>query len=164
MQQFAAQISSKLLDQMGVWHMRQGVVIATGAKLYEVEGACSGITSLLTTLACVLFYCLYYRIHWLRATLLTASSVFWVLINNITRIIIVAYSGAKWDIDLAHGLPHQIIGFVLFALTLVFLWSTDRLLMFFGQSDLPRRRFEPLANALPSSNTERSFQIGGAFF
>lgn len=164
LQIFAAKVSSKLLDQMGVFHMLNGVVISIGTKVYEVEGACSGISSLLSTLACVLFYVFYFQIHWLRATLLTLSAMFWVLVNNVLRIIGITAVGTKLGIDLSTGLPHQLFGLLLFALTLVFLWSTDRLLMFFGRSDEPKRRHEP-AKVPPTETTrEQAMSLSGAFY
>jgi exosortase/archaeosortase family protein len=116
-----------------------------------VEQGCSGISSLLSTLACVLFYVLWNRISWIRGSLLTLSSIFWVLVNNITRIVGITFFGVGFNLfgnnitlNLSEGAPHQIFGIVLFLLTLFMLWSTDRFLMFLGQSDLPKRRTEPM--------------------
>lgn len=166
LQVFASKLSSKILDLIGVFHNLNGVIIEVGAKRYEVENACSGISSLLTTLACVLFYCLWFRIHWLRATVLTLASVGWVLLNNTARIVAMAYFDVEWGINLLTGLPHQIFGMFLFALTLFFIWSMDRLLMFLGRSDLLRRRYEGIdANAQAMQASVQSFaDLPGAWY
>lgn len=142
LQVFASKLSSKILDLMGVYHNLAGVTIEIGRKQFEVENACSGISSLLSTLACVLFYVLWCKVHWLRGILLTLISLGWVLLNNTFRIVLIAYFWTNWGIELSEGLPHQILGLLLFAVTLFFIWSTDRLLMFFGRSDANQRRFE----------------------
>lgn len=146
LQWFASKLSSKLLDQMGVFHYLTGVAIDVGRPpLLFVENACSGISSLITTLACVLFYVIYCKVHWLRGLLLTLSGVVWVMVNNAMRIIGIAYFRVRWDIDLTSGFPHFMVGIFLFALTVLLLWSTDRLLMFLGRSDPSRLRYEPIA-------------------
>lgn len=152
LQVVASKAASKILDQMGVFHNLNGVTIEVGKNTYLVEEACSGISSLLSTLACVLFYVFWFQIHWLRGTVLTLSAVFWVLVNNVARIIAITFFGVGFTVlgrffsfDLASGFGHFLLGIVLFALTLGLLWSTDRFLMFLGRSDLPRRRHEPLA-------------------
>lgn len=158
LQKFAAKLSSRILDLMGVMHNLAGVTIEVGKNRFEVENACSGISSLLSTLACVGFYVLWFRIHWLRASILILASVFWVLINNMARIVSITYFEVNWGINLSRGLPHQILGMLLFAVTLLLIWSTDRLLMFIGRSSLPVRRFEPL-NASPAA-LESGFRMG----
>jgi exosortase/archaeosortase family protein len=76
--------------------------------------------------------------HWLRGILLVAAAVFWVLIANIVRVVSIVYLDsrfqleAKYNIDLLHGWAHGTLGLVLFALVLVLLASTDRLLLFLG--------------------------------
>lgn len=164
LQVLAASVSSKLLDVFNVFHLLSGVVISVGERKYEVEGACSGISSLLSTLACVLFYVLYFRLHWLRSILLIMSAVLWVMVNNVLRIIGITAAGTLWNIDLSRGIPHQIFGMFLFGLTLLFLWSTDRLLMFFGRSTDPQRRFEPSPVAPSESSISSAFSMSGAYY
>jgi exosortase len=154
LQIFASKLSSKLLDQMGVYHYLTGTVIDIGKPPpLGIADACSGISSLLTTLACVLFYVIYNRVHWLRGILLTLSGMFWVIVNNTLRIITIAYFRVRWNLDLSTGFSHFLLGILLFGLTLLLLWSSDRFLMFLGRSDATRRRYEPAAI---SSNTASS--------
>ena len=68
-----------------------GVIIEVGDKKYEIERACSGISSLLSVLACTLFYVFWTGAHWVRGTALVLSSVFWVLIANVLRVVIIVF-------------------------------------------------------------------------
>jgi exosortase len=167
LQVFASKVSSKILDQMGVYHYLTGVVIDVGKPPpLEIENACTGISSLLTTLACVLFYVIYCRVHWLRATLLTLSGIVWVLVNNSLRIISIGYFRVRWNFDLSAGFPHFLLGLLLFALTLLLLWSTDRLLMFAGRSDETRRRYDPITISAETAHNGLSslLNLGHAFY
>ena len=166
LQFLAAKASSRVLDYIGVKHHLVGVSIEVGEKSFMVEQGCSGISSLLSTLACVLFYVLWYRISWLRGSLLTLSSIFWVLFNNITRIVGITFFGVGFTVlgrffslNLSEGIPHQIFGVLLFLMTLFMLWSTDRFLMFLGQSSLPERRTAPLPMTADNAESGWRFAI-----
>lgn len=145
LQRLMAWFSSRLLDFVGVYHsMAPGtVVINIAGKAYLVEEACSGIHSLLSVLACTLFYVLWFKIHWLRATLLMLAAVFWVLIANVIRVFCITYFGSRFGINLGSGWKHEVLGILLFGLALALLFSTDRFLMFLGNSDPLRPRTLP---------------------
>jgi exosortase/archaeosortase family protein len=125
---------SYVLDYFGVLHLLSGNLIEIAGKRYFVEEACSGINSLLSVLACTVFYVFWAKAHWLRGILLIAAAIFWVLVANITRVVTIVYFDSRFGIDLLHGWPHAVLGFILFGLVLLLLASTDRLLMFLGTS------------------------------
>src|SRR5207302_1165259 len=50
LQTYTSKAASRILDQIGVFHAMNGVVVEVGDKKYEVERACSGISSLLSVL------------------------------------------------------------------------------------------------------------------
>lgn len=174
LQVIASRVSSEVLDFLGVFHNLAGVTIQVGKQSYEVANACSGISSLLTTLAIVLFYVLRYRVHWLRGTVLTLSAFFWVLVNNILRIVGMVFFDVGFNVFgrniqfnmKPEGWLHYPFGALLFALTLFLLWSTDRFLMFLGRSDVPRRRFEPLelTPQVRQSRWETALGLAGAWY
>jgi exosortase len=132
LQTLTAKCSSRVLDYVGVFHTLSGHTVEVAGKSYFVEEACSGIHSLLSVLAVTLFYVLWAHCHWLRAVLLGLAAVFWVVAANIARIVAIVYVDARWKVDLSQGAWHFVFGFVLFALTLAVLASTDRLLLFLG--------------------------------
>src|SRR5205085_11100708 len=101
LQVYTSKTASRILDLMGVFHAINGVVIEVGDKKYEIEHACSGISSLLSVLACTLFYVFWMGAHWLRGTVLLLSSVFWVLMANVLRVVIIVFVDTHFEIDLS---------------------------------------------------------------
>lgn len=134
LQTLTSKCANYILDYLGVLHLMSGNVIEIGGKRYFVEQACSGINSLLSVLACTLFFVFWARPHWLRGLLLLAAAVFWVIIANITRVVTIVYFDSRFGIDLLKDPQHALLGFVLFALVLLLLVSTDRFLLFIGTS------------------------------
>lgn len=158
LQSLTSKSASRILDLIPVYHSLNGVIVESAGKKFEVERACSGISSLLSIIACTLFYVLYFNAHWLRATLLLAAAIFWVLVNNITRVFLIVffYSRYEWDLtdDSWPWKVHTLLGLGLFIITLVLLWSTDCLLRFFGSAISwgdreKRRKIVPAAEPQP---------------
>jgi exosortase len=132
-------VSGHILDRVGVLHFRDGNAFDTGSRQYGVERACSGINSLFSALAVTLFCVLYFGAHWLRTILLFVSLVVWVMVANITRVTLIVWLDNRFGIDLTKDTwdwskrsfyQHQILGFVLFAMILGLLYSTNQLLKF----------------------------------
>jgi exosortase len=161
--------SSAVLDLLGVFHVMEGNVVEVGGRRLLVEEACAGITSLLSVLACTLFFVLLARRPPLRASLLILAAVAWVLVANTARVVAVAWLSARWGINLADGWRHDALGMLLFALALVMIWSTDRLLVFLSRSrtgtasaiaDLretaPERTWPVIASEQPAGTLRRA--------
>ena len=71
-----------------------------------------------------------------RAAFLVASAVFWALLINTLRILLIPYLDVNFEIDLAHGLAHDLLGWGVLAIGVLLLLSTDQLLLFaFGPVD-----------------------------
>ena len=88
------------------------------------------MNSLFSVVGCTLFFVFVNRGSlWLAAVLLI-SAIAWVLAANVLRVVAVAYLGTIYQLDLGVGWKHEILGFLLFGLALVMVWSTDRLLVF----------------------------------
>jgi exosortase len=134
LQYLTGRVSSHVLDFIGVYHYMSGNVVEAAGKRYMVEEACSGIHSLFSILACTVFYILWARVHWLRAACLILAAVFWVMVQNVSRVVLIAFVGNRWNIDLSTGWQHYALDFVLFGISLLLLASTDRFLRFLGES------------------------------
>ena len=132
LQGFATHWSSQVLDRLGVLHVVEGNVISLVDRQLFVEQACSGINSLFTLVLGTLFIAAWTRSRPLRAVVLVAASVVVVLTGNIARIVIIAYTAARWQIDLSEGWPHTLLGIVLYIGMLGLVFSTDRLLSLLG--------------------------------
>lgn len=133
LQKLTSKAGSSLLDLTGIYHNIRGNVLEVAGKKYFVEEACSGVNSLMSVLACTVFFVLFYRTHWVRAILLILAAVFWVVLANIARVYLITFLDTQFAIDLTSGIPHEILGMALFGLTLGLLWSTDRLILFFAR-------------------------------
>lgn len=152
-----AQWSSRILDLIGIHHVMQGNVVALPSKRLLVEEACSGINSLFAMLTCTLFFVLWNRRPFTRAVLLVISSVAWVLMANVLRVVCVAYAQDRYGFNLVEGWPHEILGWTLFTLMLVMIWSTDRFLTFLNPMDWIRRRAMPrdARRVAPAAESEK---------
>src|SRR5262249_1081986 len=125
-------------------------------KRLMVEEACSGINSLFAMLACALFFVIWARRPVVRGTLLVLAAVGWVLLANIARVVIIAVAHTRFGWDLVAGGPPDLRGWGLFAITLLLIWSTDRLLMFFDPSGWFRRRDAFATPAAPTASAGRT--------
>ncbi len=130
LQSLTARWASAALDVVGVYHVMAGNVVEVGGRRLLVEEACSGVNSLFSTLACTLFYVFFVRRPPVRAVLLLAAAVGWVLAANVVRVAAIAFLAARWGIDLSEGWRHETLGAGLFVAVLGLVWSTDRLLLF----------------------------------
>lgn len=128
LQSRTARWSSRVLDQVSVYHVMHGNVVSVPQKQLMVEEACSGINSLFAMLACTFFFVLWARRPIIRAVLLVLAAVGWVLLANVLRVVTIAFAHTRWGFNLAEGWPHEVLGAFLFALMLGMIWSTDRLL------------------------------------
>jgi exosortase len=131
LQSLTAALASSVLDLFGVYHHLLGNVVDIAGRRYFVAEACSGIHSLLATLACTLFYILWQQRHWLHASLLLVAAVGWVLFENVTRVAGVVLITNRLDVDVTGGWRHDLLSALLFCATLGLTWSADRLLLFF---------------------------------
>jgi exosortase len=127
----SARWSSSVLDVLGIAHVPAGNVIEIARQRLLVEEACSGIHSLLAVITCTLFFTLWFRYGLVRTLLLLAAAVWWVLLANVARVVLLAAVSSSWGIDLSHGWRHEALGLLLFALVLALTLSTDCLLRFF---------------------------------
>lgn len=146
LQKFTAQWSSVVLDMLNVLHFMQGNVVEISEKRLLVEEACSGIHSLFATLACTIFFVMWVGRPIIRSILLILSSVFWVVVCNVARVVIVTTVDVYTPVNLTEGLPHEILSLVIFAAILGLVFSTDRLLLFLSPKFLFSKRREEFAS------------------
>jgi exosortase len=131
LQTVATRWASGVLDLIGLRHAVLGVVLKLPEKSFFVEEACSGIHSFFAALACTIFYAFYLRLRFHRTLALAAVAVFWVIVANAVRVILVAVLTTQWGLPVTEGWAHEALGLVLFVVILVLIVSTDRLLLFF---------------------------------
>jgi len=123
------QWSSIVLDQIGILHQVYANVIELPGKSLFIADACSGIHSLYVLLAVGLFVSAWYRRSMVHLAFLLVSTFGWVLIENVARIVSVAFAWTK-GYDLSIGWPHFALGIVLFVISSALIFSTDQFLAF----------------------------------
>ncbi|HQR08669.1 MAG TPA: exosortase U [Gemmatales bacterium] len=120
-----------VLDVFGIVHVMEGnVVIVPPYNQLLVEEACSGIHSFFAIITCALFFVFWFGRPIAHAILLIIGSICWVLAANCARVVLIAVAQVRFNVDLAHGLRHDILGFVIFLFLVLLTLSLDRLLCF----------------------------------
>ncbi len=127
MQKVASLFAGCLLNMMGVMHFQQGVVLVLVGKSFMAEEACSGIRSLFSSLAAVIFLGLMNRYHWVRHLLNILQTVLWVIVYNAFRIAVVVFVEENFEFSIAEGWSHELFGYVIFFVIFGTVLSTDRL-------------------------------------
>lgn len=130
LQQWSAQITSVLLDLVGVVHDMPGTILITPERSWGVEEACSGVQSFFTLLFASVFMAVWFRRTALRAVVLVSSSVFWALTMNTLRIFLIPVAHVTIDWDLSTGWQHTALGYLTLILGILMIWSTDQFLEF----------------------------------
>ena len=136
LQRVSAYCTSRLLDLYGLGHYMNGTVIQVpGREHYGIEAACSGVQSFFTLMFIAVLFIVVFRRPFFRATLLLVSAVFWALFMNTVRIFLIPVLD-QFDINVAHGFPHALLGWGTLAVGVLLLLSTDQFMTFmFGPVD-----------------------------
>ncbi len=136
LQSITSEFASALLDLFGVNHFLDGNKISLVDKQFFVEEACSGVQSLFTLLFLTLAFIVVMRKSVFRAAVLLLVSVFWAGFMNTVRVIAVVFAHDRFGANLADGLPHEILGYVVLIIAASMIVSFDLFLTFlFGKGD-----------------------------
>lgn len=128
LQGLTSRLSSQFLDVLAINHVLHGHVIRIPGKHFLVEEACSGIQSLFTLIAGVAVTLILVKRRLLHSLLLTLAAAFWACAINTFRVSSVVIAWTWFGINISTGIPHEILGIILFALAIGMLISTDSLL------------------------------------
>jgi exosortase len=139
LQLLASQLSTSLLDFVGVPVLRQGNLIVLAAMPLDVAEACSGIRSLLTlvTLSIIYGYLMETRI-WVRVALACCAVPIAVAANSV-RIFGTGLLVQYWDPDKAEGFFHTFSGWLIFVVALVMLFAVHRIICLFWKDPQPKK-------------------------
>ena len=130
LQPLTTEASSRLLDLIGVPHVREGNLVTIPGKRLFVDESCSGIHSLYSGLACTAFLAIWLRRSPLHALLLLIGAVGCVVAANVGRVTMIAFLEARWQMPVSEGWLHELAGWLAFAGALALIASTDALLLF----------------------------------
>lgn len=125
------ELASVCLDVFGVPHAVAGNIIQLSGRELFVAEACSGIQSVFTLafLACVLVAWNRRRL-WLTPLYLVIAGLLAVA-GNVLRVTTVALAESLWEMDLADGWRHDLLGYVALAIAAMLLVSFDQLIAMF---------------------------------
>ena len=148
LRELAVNWSSRLLDVYSVVHYLSGNVIELPQQKLLVEEACSGINSVLLTLAVCLFYLLWRRRSVVRILICLPYALATVLLGNVFRITLGAGLKFYYGIDILSGWRHESLGLFLVGLYMVMILSLDEWMNFLT-APVRQRTFRPQAPAAP---------------
>jgi exosortase len=113
---FAAQISTAIVNSLGVAAIRQGSVIKTAHSYVIVEDPCSGIRSLVALIALGALMAYFSQLSRPRRVALFLSSIPIAVATNIIRIVAVTMASEMYGGKFASGAFHDTMGIVVFVL------------------------------------------------
>src|SRR5690606_33803049 len=116
---------------LAIEHLADGNVLLFPHASLFVEEACSGVVSLLAIVACGGILAVWWRRSLIHAACLIVTAVFLAGAMNVVRVVTIALALEKAGVNLSTGWRHETLGLVVFAVSLVGLFSLDRLLSFF---------------------------------
>ena len=135
----AARLSQGWLDAMQVLHVVQGTIVATPAKRFFVDDACSGTNTLMVAICVALILSSFNKRSWVHAAVLLVTAGLLSVASNVLRICLVIGSSHFWGWELDHGWVHDAVGVVFFLLDLLLIWSADHGLHFLFNSSHHRK-------------------------
>ena len=130
MQRITTELSSTALDTIGIEHLAEGNILLFPTASLFVEEACSGIVSLLAIVACGGILAVWWRRSIVHSLLLVATGILLAGAMNTVRVVVIAVALDSYDVDLSTGWRHDTLGLLIFATSLLALFSADRLLYF----------------------------------
>jgi|694.fasta_scaffold64651_4 exosortase len=121
---------SRMMDVLGIVHVRSGNIMEIAAKPLFVEEACSGVDSQYALMAVAGVLLLIGRASlWVSmATIVTVP--IWAILGNILRIFAIVLGLEYWNLDLSEGTKHTLLGLVCFSMAAWAHWSSVQFLNF----------------------------------
>jgi exosortase len=129
LQQQSSQLSSTVLDWVGVAHLMEGNTLILPDKQFFVDEACSGIVSVMSIIACAMIYGVWRNRPPVHLAVLALAGVGWATLMNVVRISVIAMAYQWYGVDWSKGTPHEMLGLAIFLCTFLALVSTDFLLV-----------------------------------
>lgn len=146
LQNITTWMSSVLLDAIAVPHAVANNVIQLADRELFVAQACSGIQSVFTLGFLSLLIVAWRRRRVWMAPLYLAIACLLAVFANVIRVTVVALVANAYQIDLAQGWPHELLGYVALAVAFAFLLSFDSLIVTLLHQVPDETEFNPLVS------------------
>jgi exosortase len=131
LQHLTAKMSSYCLDLLAIPHQLSGVIFDMADGKLFVEEACSGVQSLFSLLCVALLFLAWNRRPIVLAPIYIAAAIFSAGLLNIARVVSIAVTQDWYQLDLAHGWKHDVLGYTCLTAAILLLGSFDRLFQVF---------------------------------
>ena len=129
LQLFASRVASGILPFLGVPVFREGNVIELPVMKLEVAQACSGIRSLMSLFTLAVFYGYFLEKTTARRWFLALASIPIAVAANALRIVGTGLCVQYWDPAKGEGFFHEFSGWVMFVISLCFLYLLHRTML-----------------------------------
>ncbi len=121
---YATMISCDSLNLIGINALQQGNLLVIDQHRLEVADACSGIRSLMAIVATAMLFAYLFRTGAWKGSLLVLTAIPVTILVNVLRILTVAVALVSFDINLASGTVHDMLGMIVFAISMVLLYTS----------------------------------------
>lgn len=131
LQLFSSDLTSRVLDGIGIMHILRGNIfemITDPPKNLFVDQACSGIVSLVSIVTCIGIYVVWQQRGLVHFMLLIVFGVIWTILMNSIRLATIGITWAWYQYDLSGGVPHTLLGLVIFGFSAAVVFTVDRVL------------------------------------
>ncbi len=125
---FAAQVSAKIMNMIGVATIREGSILRTAHSILMVEDPCSGIRSLVALISLGALAAYFSNLSKPRKTILFFSSIPIAVSTNIIRITSLGLVSEIYGEKYATGLFHDTMGILVFVFAFLGLMLVQKLL------------------------------------
>lgn len=119
----ATALSASFLQLLGVPALNDGNILSFGEHRLDVVDACSGIRSLMAIVSLALLFSYLFKSGWIGGAMLLVLSLPVVVLANVFRIVFQAWFLHYWNLDFTQGLSHDILGMVVFMLSMALLYA-----------------------------------------
>ncbi len=162
LQMVSSTLCSRLLDVIGIVHVRLGNTLEIAEKQLFVAEACSGIDSLYSLSAIGVMYLLWTRTTLLPSLVVVVLAPFWAMLGNLFRIFSIVVFIEYVGIDLSQGWVHTVLGLIVFSVSTIGLIGAIQIVRWV----VPMRRSDSIGgmsvrsetgnvSALPASTEDR---------
>ncbi|WP_222436064.1 exosortase U [Rubripirellula reticaptiva] len=161
LQLITTDLSSILLDVVGVLHNQSTNTIELVSKNLFVAEACSGVQSLFTICFLALVVLVYQRRSLILTPLYLGIAFLFAIAGNVIRVTSIAIAEEWFRVDITTGLRHELIGYLCLAIAAGMLVSFDHLI---GLLPFATRTQQSATTTdtegLVQANAESEFSIG----
>ena len=129
LQGITSRIASRLLNFIGILHLREGNIISLKSRALMVEEACSGVQSLFTLIFFALLICCGRRRSPFHGLLVLLGAVFFAGLMNVTRVVSIAIAQDSYAYDLSTGWQHDMLGYFVLGVAALLVYNLDFFLL-----------------------------------